>query len=253
MLQDVFELEGQLAAGTTLDERLDRAIALTDDFGFTGFAYDYTPVGFTPEGDVITPSLVKLRNLPDGMLNHWCDDGFYQIDPVQRVALKSSTPFIWSYRPDGRTPINSILSEVHAPVVEYLNDTHLPNGMTVPIHMPGGSCAVVTGFWSDAEVGFERRAATQMAQFTMLANILNAMLQPMLDERAQETSAVRLTARERECVLHSADGLSAKEIARRLDRSVPTIVMHLQAAARKLGARNRAQTIARAAHYRLLG
>jgi LuxR family transcriptional regulator len=37
-----------------------------------------------------------------------------------------------------------------------------------------------------------------------------------------------------------------------LCRSEPTVVFHLNAAARKLGARNRFQAIARAAHYRLL-
>ena len=47
----------------------------------------------------------------------------------------------------------------------------------------------------------------------------------------------------------SAQGLSSKQIAWKLKRSESTVVLHLQSAARKLGGRNRAQAIARAAHF----
>ena len=145
-----------------------------------------------------------------------------------------------------------MLSDEHAPVVEYLNDTSIYSGMTVPIHMQDGACAVVTGFWYAAKPGFIERAGSSLADFSLLANVLNVKLLPTLDDGARRTRAVHLTARERECIRLAADGFSAKQIALQVDRSLPTIVMHLQSAARKLGARNRAQAIARAAHYRLL-
>ncbi len=40
-------------------------------------------------------------------------------------------------------------------------------------------------------------------------------------------------------------------ISRLIDRSVPTVVMHLNAATRKLGAKNRTQAVAKARHFRL--
>ena len=52
-----------------------------------------------------------------------------------------------------------------------------------------------------------------------------------------------LSARERECLDHAARGLSAKETSRLIERSVPTVVMHLNAAVRKLGARNRLHAV----------
>jgi LuxR family transcriptional regulator len=51
---------------------------------------------------------------------------------------------------------------------------------------------------------------------------------------------------------YSADGYTAKEIARRLNRSVATITQHLQAAVKKLGARNRLHAVMLAHHHRLL-
>ena len=74
----------------------------------------------------------------------------------------------------------------------------------------------------------------------------------LFDTRAKSVGTIRLTERERECLRHSAEGYSAKEISRIIDRSVPTVVMHLNAATKKLGARNRTQAVVRATHYRLL-
>lgn len=54
----------------------------------------------------------------------------------------------------------------------------------------------------------------------------------------------RLTAREREIALHTAQGLSHKEIARLLDLSPATVRNHLSSACRRLGVRNKAQLAA---------
>ena len=48
------------------------------------------------------------------------------------------------------------------------------------------------------------------------------------------------------------EGRTTKEIAGQLSRSAATVTLHLENAARKLGARNRAQAVARAAHYHVL-
>ena len=50
----------------------------------------------------------------------------------------------------------------------------------------------------------------------------------------------------------SAEGLTAREIAQHLNRSVATVTLHLNSAMQKLGAKNRVQAVVRAVHYRLL-
>ena len=91
-----------------------------------------------------------------------------------------------------------------------------------------------------------------MAGFGLLAHVFHESAYPVFDRDAHSSTSMRLTERERECLRYSAEGLSAKEISRIINRSVPTVVMHLNAAARKLGAKNRTQAVVRAAHYRLL-
>jgi DNA-binding CsgD family transcriptional regulator len=55
-----------------------------------------------------------------------------------------------------------------------------------------------------------------------------------------------LSPRETEVLAHVADGLSNKEIARRLEISLHTVKFHIESLLRKLGARSRAEAVAKA-------
>lgn len=55
-----------------------------------------------------------------------------------------------------------------------------------------------------------------------------------------------LTARERECLQYSASGLSNAQIADRLNMSPRTVHFHFSNVRKKLGARGRAQMVAKA-------
>jgi DNA-binding CsgD family transcriptional regulator len=60
-----------------------------------------------------------------------------------------------------------------------------------------------------------------------------------------------LTPREAEVLAAIGEGLSNKEIARRLDISLHTVKFHIESLFRKLGARTRTQALAKAAERRL--
>lgn len=229
---------------TTLDTAMDRA----SRFGLAALIYDYAPVPFTPAGEIITPSVFGGRNVPAEMAGLWCAHGLYQRDPVQRLALASVQPIYWSYHfeePSALTP------EAEGAVADYLRDCRLARGITVPVHMPRGGSATVTGIWHERP---DARALgdSVLAGFMFFAHGLHGRLIGSLDEDSRSATVVRLTPRERECIRLCAEGLSDKRVAHALGRSISTVVMHLQSAMRKLGARNRAQAIARAAHYGML-
>ncbi|MCQ0986128.1 LuxR family transcriptional regulator [Jiella marina] len=253
MSKDISEIDAYLGAGDTLDERMMLAQGALAGFELTSLIYDFTPVKYDHEGRLVTPAWLSMRNLPADMIKVWCEDGLYQIDPVQQLAFKTHLPFVWSYRADGKTPLNRILNRDHGPVIDYVHDSRITCGVSVPVHMPNGECAVVTGIRQDAGHDFEDVIDKHVADFTLFAHVLHEKIYPLFDEETLSARPIHLTPRERECVSYAAEGLSAKEISLKLSRSVPTVVMHLNAAARKLSAANRAQLIARAAHYRLIG
>jgi LuxR family transcriptional regulator, quorum-sensing system regulator SdiA len=247
----LFDLTTRLFEGMSVRSGLDVALDVVGRVGFTAVIYDYTPVPRAHDGALITPNILEARRVPDDMLSLW-RSGFYQLDPVQDAALNSVAPFVWS----GVGPQSRVMQEVicdrHRPVLGYMRDMRFSFGVTVPIHHPGGDLATFTAIRVDAEPGFEADAALVAPQIGIVGQVFHQAVAAGFDADTRRTRHVRLSPRERECLGLCAEGLTAKEIARRLDRSVPTVTLHLNAAGRKLGARNRLQAVARAAHYRLI-
>jgi LuxR family transcriptional regulator len=135
---------------------------------------------------------------------------------------------------------------------EYLSDMRLTVGINVPVHVPRGGLATVNALKLDPERGFLKDARHWMGSFTTCAYQLQAAVCNHFDSSVLRSRHVRLSERELECLRLSAQGYTTEQVAAKIFRSVPTAALHLKHAAHKLGARNRAQAIARAAHYRLL-
>lgn len=239
-------------AGMAIDAALDRALVLVEELGFTSVIYDYTPVPLSHDGTLITPSVLRLRNAPEDMEELWLKQGYYQHDPVQDAALAVARPFVWSYGKGPSPVLESVLRPTHQRVVDYLNDRRLTCGITVPIHLPGGDLATFTAMRVDPERDFLTEAVHARSEIGSLGYQLHDAVYAGFDANLRTCQHVKLTSRERQCLGLCAEGMSAKVIAHRIGRSIPTVMLHLGSATRKLGARNRFQAIARAAHYRLL-
>jgi len=249
-------LEDRLSSVAGLGPRLDAMIAALQDLGFTSLGYDYTPVPATPEGDLISPSLLEIRNIDAEMPDLWTKGGFCQIDPMQELAVRANSPFMWScYREDGDPQENALLgmlTDRHQPVIHYLKDTRMTIGVTVPMRLAQGGIATFNAVRVDPEPSFEKDARHHMAEIALAGYTFHNAALETYDPDAFPSRHVRLSPRERECLKYCAKGMTAKQIAFKLDRSPATVMLHLKSATRKLGARNRVQAVARAAHYRLL-
>ena len=220
--------------------------------GFNGAIYDYSPVALSHDGRLITPSVLEMENAPSDMAGLWCDDGYYQLDPVQEAALMVSRPFLWNYRGGKNEVLRRVLSAKHSPVLEYLRNTRLTCGITVPIRFDGGDLATFSAIRVDPEPDFEDDAEHFLAEIGELGLLFHDTVYPGFDAKTRTSQYIHLTARERQCLRLSAQGLTTKQIAYEIGRSLPTATLHLTSATRKLGAKTRFQAIALAAHYRLL-
>ncbi|MEI8634975.1 LuxR family transcriptional regulator [Vibrio sp. PP-XX7] len=223
--------------------------AITKAMGFEALIYDYSPVPIALDGELITPSLLRMEQAPEDMQTLWCDEGYYQIDPVQQYSLKTNIPFVWSYRNPERTVLRASVNP-HDRVCEYMNDNDMACGITVPLHLPDGSFATLTGMVSGLDR--ERELEGALARFGLLALQFHEKIYPYFDAEIRRCPLIDLTPREKECLAYAAEGMTAKEIAAKIYRSVPTVTLHLNTAIRKLGAANRVQAVVRAMHYRLL-
>lgn len=245
------DFNARLVSGRSLDEQMDNVLRMAQALGFDALVYDYSPVPVDHQGILLTPSVLRLRNTPNDWQALWCQAGYYQIDPVQHLSLNTASPFVWSYRSEDDTVLQSFMGRDHAPVVSYLHASQMTCGITVPIHLPRGGLATLTGLRSDSGGTPLQDARQALSDFTLISHALQEAAFPLLAKEAR-ACPVHLTKRERECLRFAADGLTAAEIASRLNRSLATITLHLTSAMHKLGAKNRVQAVVRAVHYRLL-
>jgi len=242
---------GPDAAGDPgLGREVDRFFEIARGFGASALIYDYTPRHRETDGTVTAPAVMMVRNLDPGMIDYWCGRGYAHVDPVQAVAVNSVAPFVWSYDAEAGDLSASFLTRNSRPVVEFISASGFVNGITVPIHLPGGGYVTVNGLWNGPGRAFAAVAAQVLPGFALMAQAFQNDIGAPCPKTTTEAPA--LTARERECLDHAAQGRSAKETSRLIERSVPTVVMHLNAAVRKLGARNRSHAVAEAVRRGLI-
>ncbi len=175
---------------------------------------------------------------------------------MQELAIKANAPFMWSCnKVDGDPDDNALAGVVtarHQPVIHYCLDTRMTIGVTVPMRLAKAGSPRFNAVRVDPEPGFEKDARRQMSEIALAGYAFHNAALESYDPDAMPSRHVRLSPRERECLQYCAKGMTAKQIAFKLDRSPATVMLHLKSATRKLGARNRVQAVARAAHYRLL-
>ncbi|HVY99926.1 MAG TPA: LuxR family transcriptional regulator [Dongiaceae bacterium] len=246
-------LEEGLNGAADVNAGLDAMIGALSSFGLNSVNYDYSPAPLTNDQEVVTPALLVTRNAPDSMIDLWRNFGYYQIDPVMRVANTRTVPFAWSYFENTLSSLTPVLDDRARPVVSYLHDTRLTIGVTVPIRCGNGALATFTGIRVDPERHFHRDLERHLGEIGLAAYMFHDFAMPRLHPTADSPPPVRLTPREVECLKLSAQGHSAKQIAARLERSVGTVTLHLQNATRKLGARNRTHAASLAVQSRLIG
>ncbi|MBA1431342.1 LuxR family transcriptional regulator [Pseudomonas fluorescens] len=252
MLAKLTAFNNRLMPGRSLDEQMDNTFILAQQLGFDALVYDYTPVPIDLNGALITPSVLELRNTPADWHALWCSEGFYQIDPVQHLALRSVSPFVWSYEPKAETALQTIIDPCHAPVSSYLHEQQLTCGVSVPIHLPRGGFASLTGLRTGKASTVLKEAQHTLSDFSVIGHALQEAAYPLFNKALRTYPHIHLTKRERECLKWAAEGFTAAEIATQLTRSLAVVTLHLASAMHKLGAKNRVQAVVRATHYRLL-
>ncbi|WP_010139013.1 helix-turn-helix transcriptional regulator [Oceanicola sp. S124] len=203
--------------------------------GVLGLVYDYSPVPFSPDPARFTlPEVIEARGAAERLLEDWCGRALYRADPVQGRAARLLHPFYWSYHAGEPSEIGPDLARADVGEVrERLLSWGLGRGMTVPLHLPGRGFATLSAFL-DAPADADRLAHFALDAFRLQDRISAG--------RAPDRGP--LSPREAECLAHTAEGLSAKQIAHALGRSESMVVKHLQAAGAKLGARNRSHAVA---------
>ena len=203
------------------EEQLAGALsAITRDFGYRYFA-------LTHHVDVCRSSAaIRIHNYPDDWVSWFDEQGLGRTDPVHRASHRTSIGFPWSKLDD----LISLTATDRA-ILSSAKAQGIADGFTVPAHVPGEAHGSVS-FAADEGSGLN------IAHFPLL-QLVGAFAfetaRRLRREREPLPEPVRLTDRQRECVLWAASGKSDWEISRILGISHDTVTDHLKQARERYG------------------
>jgi DNA-binding CsgD family transcriptional regulator len=177
------------------------------------------------------PQHTYTRISPPGWESLYAEKRFNEVNFLPREVSRRSQPFAWS-EVELKTPAEHELARV-------LVDCGFPDGLAVPCHGPHGYLAVVSlAFERLDQVAPEERRAIEVASL-----VLHERMRAL--HTAWADAPLSLSPRERDCMGFIAEGCSDSEIADRLGVGEATVMTHVQSVRRKLGAKTRAQAVAR--------
>lgn len=202
------------------EEELAGALSeIVDELGFRYFA-------LTHHVDVRRSSAaVRIHNYPEGWAEWFDSQSLGGSDPVHRASNVTSVGFAWSQLPE-----LVALTDNDLRILELARREGIGDGFTVPAHVPGeahGSCSFACA--ADERLAHEHLPLLQLVgafAFEAARRMRRLRFSP---------APVRLTDRQRECVMLAARGKSDWEIARVLGVSEATVGEHLRHAFARYG------------------
>jgi DNA-binding CsgD family transcriptional regulator len=197
---------------------------------------------FVPSAGGVKPSML-FRNWPTNWARLSDERGFSAASIMTTEARVRLTPFTWLEARDAQ-PLTSAEQQVWESALAF----GWRNGFVLPIHGPGGYFATVSMASLEPELDLrpEKRARLQL-----LATLTHERACGLAGLMSHEQLAERMTPREIECLRWVAAGKTDPEIGEILAISATTVKFHVDRARTKLGARTRAQAVARLVLYGL--
>ena len=213
-------------------ELLRLVTRILTEFGFQHFALvSHVDLVAPPEG------AVRIINYPSSWKARSVEQRYYADDPVLLTAQRLALPFTWD-----DIPRHMDLTQRQRTILDEAKLAGLPNGYTVPIHIPGqisGSCTFVF------ETGAVDPACFPAAHYVGIY-AFNAALRIAGRTSGLCDGRVRLTNRQRQCLSLVARGKSDWTIGQLLTLSQQTVHMHIELAKGRYNVSSRVEAVVRA-------
>jgi len=180
---------------------------------------------------------VYTRISPSGWEDAYTRERLDRDSPLIRGIQTRADSFVWS----------EIFPERGSDWLGWkvLTDFQLDDGIAIPVHGPNGYCAVVSLGFERIDLAPRERRAIDLASVALHDQMRTLSPAPV-------DSYPALSERERDAIAFVAEGKSDWEISVILNIAQATAHSHVENAKRKLGAKTRAQAVARAARMGLI-
>lgn len=236
MTANVEDYIASLAGVTSTAEIAQHLQGALGQLGFERFSYVHArpPLGkrirtFIPVGSPSGAQVHEfLATLPEAWVDHYLAHDYGDVDPTFPGAMTHVLPFRWR-----DIALRNDLSGGQRKMLQEAHDFGVVFGATVPIHGPDSGLSALNVV-STSEQQFEEAFRHAYRDLIWVAMNAHEAFLALADD-VEEPGRVRLTDRERDCLLWTARGKTAWEVGQILAISEETVLFHLKNATRKLG------------------
>lgn len=234
---DPFDVPQRLAALASAAEVTALLTRLTAPLGFSVHV-----IGALPHPQQPYPDRFIHANWPPAWHEAYFDRGFGEHDPVQRAVITLGTSFSLE---DLRRGAIGPLTPSETGVIDFAASLGFPHGFVTPVYRDNGYTGLACLMGPGPDPAPRTRALLQF--LLMHAHDRLRALSAHADD-----GGPALTPREVEVLTLARRGLTDAAIAREAGIALRTVRFHFDMIRRKLGARTRAEALARAVAQHLL-
>lgn len=178
----------------------------------------------------------------DDWVDHYKGHRFIDVDPTVQIGMRRMLPIDW----DEFDRTDAAVRRLFGEATEFGLGRH---GVSLPVHGQHGDRALVSITSDASDREWRHLRLHYMRDFQMLALHMH---QAILQLEGQTLEQVKLSPRERECLLWAAEGKTAWETAIILGLSEHTVRCYLESARHKLSAANNTHAVNKAGKANLL-
>lgn len=210
--------------------------ALTDSAMSLGF--EHTLFGVVPNKAQPLESAFVLTNYPSAWRAAYDQQHLHNIDPTVGHCLGSALPIVW----EPATFTGNKQQQFYEQAASY----GLHSGITLPLHGRAGEFGMLS-FVSNTRLNTgDTDHFNKLADLTLLRDYAFESSRKFTTRNSPPGDAIKLTARELECLQWVATGKSSWEVSRILGRSEATVNFHLANIMRKFDVGTRQQAVVKA-------
>lgn len=183
-----------------------------------------------------------VSTFPKAWIKHYEDQHYEGIDPVLPMAARNLKPVLWDQLSDS-DPIDRRQKSLFAEA----KSCGLCHGITVPVHGQMGDFAIVSVASNLSEKEFQGAVRSSLHDIHIASLYYHDAVRRSVSEGATaDHDSVKLTSRERECLLWTARGKTSWETAEILSLSENTVNFYIKSAMHKLGVFTKNHAVVRA-------
>jgi len=230
----------RLLDARSADERQQRVAELVQGMGFDWLGYGRVQVS----GEQVLPISLSTTYGDSTWQRRYLAQGYLQIDPRLRRALRSSLPCVW-HLDELVAPNEPRERALHQRFVAELRATGMRCGvmLALPIAQPHERVVISLLSRRDTLPPDDDQLFSRVLTLGLCLHEYYSHYAPAADDVA---TPVSLSPTQRAILQCLARGLADKQIADRLDLSPHTVDYHMRQLRKRFGARNRMQLVPQA-------